>query len=246
MKHAATLIIVCLALFLQDVHANGLVSRPHEVGHRNFRDAKKVLPRIYQGHEFDFYCGCRYDGKQVDLKSCGYKVRKDANRASRIEWEHVVPAWVIGHQRQCWQEGGRRQCVRTDRLFNQAEGDLHNLVPAIGELNNDRGNYRFTVWEENPSMYGQCAVAVDFKQRRVQPRPDERGKIARIYFYMHDKYGMRMSQQERRLFCAWHRTYPVDAWELERDRRIAAIQGNHNPYVVDPLAASSYCGNQDR
>lgn len=57
----------------------------------------------------DFYCGCKIDwqGKKgvIDLESCGYKVRKNENRASRVEWEHVVPAWQFGHQRQCWQEG---------------------------------------------------------------------------------------------------------------------------------------------
>lgn len=44
----------------------------------------------------------------VDLASCGYQVRKQQNRAQRIEWEHIVPAWVFGHQRQCWQNGGRK------------------------------------------------------------------------------------------------------------------------------------------
>ncbi|EGH19336.1 endonuclease I, partial [Pseudomonas savastanoi pv. glycinea str. race 4] len=36
---------------------------------------------------------------------CGYVPRKSAKRASRIEWEHIVPAWQIGHLRQCWQNG---------------------------------------------------------------------------------------------------------------------------------------------
>ena len=31
----------------------------------------------------------------IDLESCGYKVRKNENRASRVEWEHVVPAWQL-------------------------------------------------------------------------------------------------------------------------------------------------------
>jgi deoxyribonuclease-1 len=56
----------------------------------------------------DFYCGCAYEGKQVDWLSCGYVPRKNPERAKRIEWEHVVPAWVLGHQRQCWQLVGAR------------------------------------------------------------------------------------------------------------------------------------------
>lgn len=45
---------------------------------------------------------------RVDLESCGYVPRKNADRAARIEWEHIVPAWVIGHQHQCWQKGAEK------------------------------------------------------------------------------------------------------------------------------------------
>ena len=40
------------------------------------------------------------------------------------------------------------------------------------------------------------------------------------------------SEKNRPLFDAWDREDPVDAWECERDRRIAALQGNHNPFVI--------------
>jgi endonuclease I len=43
-------------------------------------------------------------------------------RAARIEWEHIVPAWQIGHQRQCWQEGGRKNCTRNDEVFKRRSG----------------------------------------------------------------------------------------------------------------------------
>lgn len=59
----------------------------------------------------------RKSGGKVDLASCGYQVRKQQNRAERIEWEHIVPAWVFGHQRQCWQQGGRKNCVSSDPIL---------------------------------------------------------------------------------------------------------------------------------
>jgi len=40
-----------------------------------------------------------------------------------------------------------------------------------------------------------------------------------------------MSASHRALFAAWDREDPVDAWECERDRRIARLQGNANPFV---------------
>lgn len=219
--------------------ANGPVSRKNDVGHRNFSQAKTILPTIFKGMNTTFYCGCKYTGKTVDHSSCGYKVRKDANRAGKVEWEHVVPAWAIGHQRQCWQKGGRGHCNKADAVYRKAEGDLHNLTPAIGEINNDRSNYRFTVWENNPAMYGQCQMVVDFAGRRAQPPQWSRGKIARITFYMADTYKLQMNKQERRLYCAWAKTYPVDNWETVRDKRIKAMQGNSNRFVSDPASVTA-------
>ncbi|MBI3144486.1 MAG: endonuclease [Pseudogulbenkiania sp.] len=220
-----------------------LVSGKRAVGHRNFNNAKKVLPAVYAGMEEDFYCGCAYHGKKVDFASCGYEPRKNAERASRIEWEHVVPAWVLGHQRQCWQQGGRKNCVATDAAFRMAEGDLNNLVPAVGEVNGDRGNLSYGAWTRNPTpMYGQCRTVVDFKNRRVQPREEVRGRAARITLYMHDQYGLRMSSQDRQLMCAWAKTYPVDEWEHTREERIVALQGSGNPYVSDPQQLAKRCG----
>jgi deoxyribonuclease-1 len=134
---------------------------------RTFREAKKAASQLYRDHQITFYCGCDYhliDGKlRVDLASCGYQVRKQPHRAGRVEWEHVVPAWWLGHQRQCWQSGGRKNCQQTDPVFNQAEADLHNLVPSIGEINSDRSNYRFSMIEGEQRRYGtSCFIGSPF------------------------------------------------------------------------------------
>jgi len=137
----------------------------------------------------------------------------------------VVPAWWIGHQRQCWQQGGRKHCRKSDPVFRKAEADLHNLVPAVGEVNGDRSNYRFGMLEGEMRRYGSCDFEVEFKQRTVEPAAHIRGDIARIYFYMRATYGIRLSKQQRRLFEIWDRQDPEDEWERERKRRIAkAIQ----------------------
>jgi deoxyribonuclease-1 len=41
-----------------------------------------------------------------------------------------------------------------------------------------------------------------------------------------------LSDKNRPLFEAWNTEDPMDAWECERDRRIEALQGNHNPCIV--------------
>ncbi|MCL6418134.1 endonuclease [Aestuariirhabdus sp. Z083] len=200
----------------------------------NFSSAKKQAREIYADNPNSFYCNCRYRSQQKklipDLDDCGYEVRKQPKRAERIEWEHVVPAWALGHQRQCWQNGGRKAC-RKDAEFRQMEADLHNLVPAIGEINGDRSNYRFSLLGKRPKLYGACDFKVDFKARKAEPPESVRGEIARIYLYMHEKYGLSMSDAQQRLLLDWHRRYPVNDWERTRNQRVQAMQGDSNHWV---------------
>lgn len=221
-----------------EIDATELVNGKGAVGHRDFNSAKKVLPGIFTGElKEEFYCGCQYEGKAIDLASCGYVARKNENRARRIEWEHIVPAWEIGHQRQCWQNGGRKNCSESDSVYQVAEGDLNNLVPSIGEVNGDRSNFPYSQWASNPEpIYGQCKTVVDFQLKRAQPRPEVRGRIARVFFYMHERYKLGISKQDRQLMCAWAKTYPIDQWEVTRNERIVALQGEGNRYVEDPAA----------
>lgn len=224
------LLIILVSLFSLSVHADI----------ENFAQAKKALKDyVYydQMQNGTFYCGCEWQwvgatGGRVNLQSCGYQVRKNKVRAERTEFEHVFDAHAMGHQRQCWQNGGRKNCVATDPVFRKMEGDPHNLHIAIGEVNADRSNFRFGVLPQTGYQHGQCDVKVDFKQRTVEPRDEVKGQIARIYFYMHDRYGLNMSRQQQQLFMAWNKQHPVTAAELERDRRIKKIAGNSNPFVT--------------
>lgn len=185
----------------------------------------------------DLYCGCKWtwvgkSGGRIDAKSCGYETRKQQSRAARTEWEHIVPAWTFGHQRQCWQSGGREQCVDTDPVFRAMEADLFNLYPAVGEVNGDRSNFNYGMASGVAPQYGQCTTKVDFQERAAEPRDEVKGLVARTTFYMFDRYKLNMSRQQQQLLMAWDKQYPVSAWEKERDRRISAIMGHSNPFVT--------------
>ena len=200
----------------------------------SFSSAKKLAAKVYADQPSSFYCGCKIErsGKKLipDLASCGYQIRKQPRRAQRIEWEHVMPAYHFGHQRQCWQQGGRKNCKK-DPQFRRMEADLHNLVPAIGEVNGDRSNFRFGMLDQPAGVYGACPIKIDFKQRVAEPPESSRGAIARTYFYMRDQYQLRLSKQQTRLLESWARQFPVSDWECERNTRIEARQGNANPWV---------------
>ncbi len=85
-------------------------------------------------------------------------------------------------------------------------------------------------------------MVVDFKAGKAMPRPKVRGMIARTYFYMSQRYGLRLSKQERRLFEAWSRHYPVESWERQRNQRIACVMGWGNPFV-GPVDLHSCAGS---
>ena len=117
------------------------------------------------------------------------------------------------------------------------ESDMHNLQPAVGEVNGDRANFMYSQWNGGEGQYGQCAMKVDFKDKVAEPPARARGAIARTYFYMRDRYQLNLSRQQTQLFTAWDKMYPVTTWECERDARIAKVQGNHNPYVLQACQA---------
>lgn len=209
-------------------------------GISNFSQAKTASVKVNADVPGDFYCGCPivWQGKKgiPDLKACGYQVRKNSVRANRIEWEHVMPAWQFGHLRQCWQQGGRKNCAK-DPEYRQIESDMHNLEPAVGEVNADRDNFMYGQWNGGGGQYGRCEMKIDFSGQVAEPPARARGAIARIYFYMRDQYHLPLSRQQTQLFDAWDKQYPVTPWECTRDERIAQIQGNHNPYVQQACKA---------
>lgn len=218
----------------------------------SFESAKKILYNdIYKDHNITFYCGCDYDPKSkiVDWQSCGYVPRKNAERASRIEAEHVMPAHQFGNFRQCWREPekvcpdkkmtGRQCCEAKDPVFETAHNDLHNLFPAVGEVNGDRSNYNWGMIESNKKEYGACQIEVDESIRRAEPPDAVKGNVARVMFYMEDTYGFKLSDQDRKLYTVWSKQDAPDAWEIERNQRIAEKQGKDNRFISEYKTTSN-------
>lgn len=206
----------------------------------NFSDSKKILlNKIYVDNQNTFYCNNPYEIKGVGLKKFGtiiknekfYSPKKIDNKRSKyIEWEHVVPAYNFGRQMPCWKEGGRKACQK-DSKFNLMEADMHNLVPAIGEINEERSNYKFGFNIPKSGQFGNCNFEIDYKYKRAYPKEDIRGDIARIYFYMSDKYNLELSEQEKKMFLIWNKQDPVSKWEKIKNDRVEMYQGNRNKYI---------------
>ena len=201
----------------------------------SFSSSKKtLLKKIYYDNQRTFYCNNPYEIKRVKNKQKAliikdkkfytprkpfYKSGKPNIRATRIEWEHIMPAHNFGKHLPCWRKGGRKAC-RKDKLFKTMEADMYNLVPAIGEINGDRSNYKYGADKPQIGQYGACEMQVDFKARRAYIKDEIKGDVARAYFYMSKKYNIRLSKKEQKMFNVWDKLDPISEWEIVKNKRI--------------------------
>lgn len=213
--------------------------RPHD-----FRTAKRRLnEEVYTtaAAREDVYCGCPYaEDRSLDPAACGYAPRDhERARAFRMEWEHVVPFATFARSFACYTEdrphgqSRREHCVNVEPALRDMEGDMHNLFPSLGQVNALREDFELTEIEGEAHL-GGCDFELDVRARTAEPRPAVRGELARAYLYMHATYGVPLSDEARARFVRWHRADPPTVFERERNRRIAALQGNENPFVTHP------------
>jgi deoxyribonuclease-1 len=234
----------------------------------SFNNAKsKAEKEVYFDHNITFYCQCDFlfddlsdidgDGDTRETfvipENCGYKPRiaisssgRPNARASRIEWEHVMPASLIGgnldewlnpHQYpECQKKNGEflsgRECaLKTNESFKNAHNDLNNLVPAVGELNGDRSNFQFANISGEDRAYGKCDFEVDFESDAAEPADTVKGNVARVYFHMMQIHNVKLDPDTLGMMLVWDKLDPVDEFECVRNERIIASQGLGNQFV---------------
>ena len=212
---------------------------------KSFNKSKKtLLKQVYHDQHKTFYCDSEFNQNKQVFHTSGYIPIKDNKRANRLEWEHVVPAHAFGQSFKEWREGdpkcvsskgksfkGRKCAEKLNYQYRYMQADMHNLVPAIGEVNGLRSNYSFAMIPREEKRFGSCDMEIS--NHKAEPPEDVRGDIARTYFYMNDAYPNRgiISKKNGKLFKAWDKKDPVDDWECEREKRIHKIQGNGNIFV---------------
>jgi deoxyribonuclease I len=178
-----------------------------------------ILPlfwsKVYPNGGETLYCGRRFG----------------SNKGRGINIEHVFPmGWTLKKFR-C---RDRNYCRRNSPEFNRIEADMHNLYPARKEINRARSSYAFAMLKGEKRRFGQCDVEIDRRRRRIEPRPESRGNIARAMFYMYDRYGVTIFRKQGELLKQWHREDPPDAQEQRRNDAIEKIQGSRNRFIDQP------------
>ncbi len=113
-----------------------------------------------------------------------------------------------------------------------AKSDLHHLFPTDSKSNSTRGSFPFgkvekVQWTQNGAKFG-----LDAQGRKVFEPPDEhKGNVARALFYFSAEYNKRIPPEEESVLRQWNKLDGVDSAELERNRKIATVQGNRNQFV---------------
>src|SRR5690606_3125253 len=125
--------------------------------------------------------------------------------------------------------------------------DLHALYPCDQDVNGKRSNNPFN-FVTNPTY---TAGGSEGNSSYWEPRPDNRGNIARAMFYMDIRYEgegtinlvLKNNPSQANgageqgvldTLLQWHLDDPVDAAEIARNNGVYDKQGNANPFVDHP------------
>ena len=167
---------------------------------------------IYEGRSTTFYCGCTYQshddtdgsGDITDTTACGYAGPSSySSRASRVEWEHIVPASLMPARHfPCWAGpgGSRENCERTDPNAQAMMFDLHNLAPSIGQVNALRRNDRYADLPDDTSDFGSCPI--EDSSGQFEPPDCLKGDVARVWLYMQERHGVEIPPAELEMFMS--------------------------------------------
>lgn len=196
-----------------------------------FKEAKEIMLRLYQEHPQTFYCECPFNSAGIVTSTSLLLPINTPDDLLTLEWEHVVPASLLGRNLSCWNKkqcpvpvaSNRQCCRRTSDIFNEREADLYNLVPSIKLSNRARSNFRPSKINDPSKAQRVCKILIDKKNRVFEPDDDLKGFIARTYLRMATKYSLDLSESDKLLFQQWDMLYPKDDWEIRREALIDQI-----------------------
>ena len=171
----------------------------------------------------------------------------DGSAVSGMNKEHVAP--------QSWWGGGTGIAVGSD---------LFQVIPSESNANSAKGNYplgvvKGSVSYSNPRM----KTGKDSNNKMVfEPCDEYKGDFARIYFYVATCYpdvnwesrsDVNVSFKKEDyptlkadilpMLLQWAKNDPVCEWEITRNERVYAEQGNRNPFIDFPYLAEYIWGD---
>jgi len=159
------------------------------------------------------------------------------------------------------------QGVNTEHTWPQSKGagqepqrsDLHHLFPSDAKINGERGNKPFGEIQDAQTkkwLKGESSITIkpnsgidDYNESissLFEPRESIKGDIARAIFYFYTVHKSQADDsffaQQKKDLCRWNEQDLPSNEEITRSHAIFQLQGNENPFVIDPtLADRAYC-----
>ena len=125
--------------------------------------------------------------------------------------------------------GTSRQCSQDNR-YRQISSDLHNIVPVRTRVEMRRRSVRYENLGESARV-DDCGIRES--AQFFEPPEQVKGDVARTVAYMVDTYGLPWIGATA-VFQGWNELNPPSDDELARHRQVAELQGNENPFVMNP------------
>jgi len=126
--------------------------------------------------------------------------------------------------------GTSQQCNKNDR-YRQIASDLHNIVPVKSRIEMSRRNSRYEELGSTGGAPDECGIRES--SQFFEPPGTVKGDVARTVAYMVSTYNLPWAGASR-VFTGWNQMDPPDDRELTRHQLVTDIQGNSNPFVLDP------------
>lgn len=250
------LILIPILFFLQETLAQQIPDGYYDnAADLDGQELKEALHRIIRGHEVYSYADFR-DTILPDLD----EDPENSNNILLFYKGASIPKseFASNNQPDFW---NREHTWPKSHGFasesDTAYTDVHNLRPSDATVNTSKSNKDFNDVEhiaeneegEAPDTY----TTSDF----FEPRPEVKGDVARILFYMSTRYESERLDLELVdrvsgssdpelgvLFTLikWHEEDPVDQTEIDRHEGAYDYQGNRNPFVDHPEWVASIWG----
>lgn len=165
--------------------------------------------------------------------------------------------------------------INTEHVYPRSKGalrntvpysDMHHLFPSEARANQIRASFPFAEvndrdtdkWLINQDEFSSIPTTnidaySEFDNNvAFEPKESFKGNVARAYFYFYTMYKEIADREDPDFFenqradlCDWHFQDPTDSLEMVRSSKIAALQGNENPFVLDCSLARLYCDEID-
>jgi len=206
------------------------------------------------GFQATALCGCVFDPNLfsatftgIDPRTCGYLPRRPVPESRRVAPLRVVPDVVLSHGRPCMDQpastyvdadGHRIEpaqwCATHDPLVMAERNDLFNTMVEVEEIVVDTVGMHPGIAPQAPTPYGTCPVRLDHRANTFEPPDAAKGRIARIWLYMSEIWGIYVAPAELETYKKWHQAHPPTREELTWGKAVALDQGMENPYLPIP------------